>query len=60
LTMRLEAPAEGGARRSSGPVSAGDRRPAGGNNRNDARPQRESREAAPPSAMALAFAKLKK
>jgi len=60
LTMRLEAPAEGGARRSSGPVSAGDRRPTGGNNRNDARPQRESREAAPPSAMALAFAKLKK
>ena len=60
LTMRLDAPAEGGARRSSGPVSAGDRKPIGGNNRNDARPQRESREAAPPSAMALAFAKLKK
>jgi uncharacterized protein len=60
LTMRLEAPAEGGSRRSSGPVSAGERRLTGGNNRNDARPQRESREAAPPSAMALAFAKLKK
>ncbi len=60
LTMRLDAPAEGGARRASGPASAGDRRSTGGNNRNDARPQRESRESAPPSAMALAFAKLKK
>jgi uncharacterized protein len=59
LTMRLDAPAEDGARRTSGQASAGDRRPTGGN-RNDARPQRESRETAPPSAMALAFAKLKK
>ncbi len=59
LTMRLDAPSEEGARRASGPASAGDRRPTGGN-RNDARLQRESRETAPPSAMALAFAKLKK
>jgi len=61
LTMRLDATAEGGARRGAGPAPfGGDRRPSGSNNRNDARPQRESREAAPPSAMALAFARLKK
>jgi len=60
LTMRLEAPAEGGGRRGPGPATAGgDRRPSGGN-RTDTRPQRESREASPPSAMALAFARLKK
>ena len=60
LTMRLDAPADGGVRRGAGPASTGgDRRPSG-SNRNEARPQRESRDVQPPSAMALAFAKLKK
>ena len=60
LTMRLEAPAETAPRRGgSAPTAGSERRPQGGN-RQDARPSRESREPAPPSAMALAFAKLKK
>ena len=60
LTMRLDAPAEGGGHRGAGLATAGaDRRPSG-SNRNEARPLRESREASPPSAMALAFARLKK
>ena len=60
LTMRLEAPAEA-PRRGGGPSSApaNERRPQGGN-RHDSSPARDSREAQPPSAMALAFAKLKK
>ena len=59
LTMRLEAPAEA-PRRGGGPSApANERRPQGGN-RHDSSPARDSREAQPPSAMALAFAKLKK
>ena len=61
LTMRLDAPAADAAPRRGGSASpaGSERRPQGGN-RQDSRPSRESREPAPPSAMALAFAKLKK
>ena len=61
LTMRLDAPPADAAPRRGGSASpaGSERRPQGGN-RQDARPPRESREPAPPSAMALAFAKLKK
>lgn len=60
LTMRLEGPAEAAPRRGSGSSTpGGDRRPQR-DNRNDSRPAHESREVQPPSAMALAFAKLKK
>ena len=60
LTMRLEAPAEAAPRRGGSASPAGPERRLQGSNRQDTRPPRESREPAMPSAMALAFAKLKK
>ena len=59
LTMRLEAPAEAPRRGGGSSAPENERRPQGGN-RHDSSPARDSREAQPPSAMALAFAKLKK
>jgi uncharacterized protein len=59
LTMRLDVPAEGASRRGSAQVAASDRRPAAGH-RHGSASSRESRDTAPQSAMALAFAKLKK
>ncbi len=58
LTMRLDAPAEGAQRRGAATAAATDRRQGGGHRSGAA--QREPRDSAPQSAMALAFARLKK